>query len=120
MEPKMNASADSRNCDSAQDATAHVDRTPHVFAEDWAGDEDGEITTPRLSLALAVPLAVESFRPSRRGVFRNVVRTAERDMSDRDWPSAMAAAAGPARALIADARGFTGRLLELRPAGDLS
>lgn len=115
----MDASVDSRNCDSAQDATEQGHRTAGVFAEDWAGDEDGEITTPRLSLMFGAP-AVVDFRPAARGTFERVIIGAAADLSDRDWPSAMAAAAGPERALLADARGFTGDVIDIRPRGELS
>lgn len=87
---------------------------------DWEADDDGDITTPRLSLVFSAPLPLESFRPARRGVFAAVVEQAERDMSERDWPSAMVSAAGPQRALWADERGFTGDVLELRPRGELA
>lgn len=40
---------DSRVAD-AQDSSAIANRTALLSAVDWAGDDDGEITTPRLSL----------------------------------------------------------------------
>ena len=69
---------------------------------------------------IPAPLDLNAFRPAKRGVFAAVVQSATADASPRDWPSAMAAAAGPSRVLIADARGFTGEVLSLRPRGELS
>ena len=68
----------------------------------------------------APTLELSCFDPAARGTFEAVVETAAADVSDRDWPSAMAAAAGPSRVLLADGRGFTGDMLQLKSRGSLS
>ena len=100
------------HCDpsvSVQSGVPSVEQSGRLEEGTWAD------VTP-----IPAPLDLSAFRPARRGVFAAVVHSAATDATPRDWPSAMAAAAGPSRVLIADARGFTGEVLSLRPRGELS